>query len=257
MRGGPLGVTFRFPLAAPAAARTAEPHRTSNRLSRMDAMGRDALIGFLSLAGTLLLVAVGLLNYTVFRKQLDVARRQIDAAMGHLALAQRQPDLQLIQRAVAETSDHARLLVERPYLRPYFYDGRAWREGDRASPDELKAMAELILNNFASALMHSAAFPEYPVRGVDRIIAFHLRNGPVLREMLLETFDRFPFTGLSLLCLRHDDRAGVERDLATLVATEGLDEPERARRRELLALFRRSPTRSPIEFTVLSMSQRR
>ena len=220
-------------------------------------MGRDAWIGLLSLGATLLLVTVGLLNYSVFRKQLDVARRQIDAAMGHLALAQRQPDLQLIQRATAETSDHARLLVERPYLRPYFYEGREWREGDRASPDELKAMAELILNNFASALMHSAAFPEYPVRGVDRIIAFHLRNGPVLREMLLETFDRFPFTGLSLLCLRHPDRGDVERELVGLVAAEGLDEPERARRRELLELFRRSPTKSPIEFTVLSMSQRR
>ena len=45
-------------------------------------------------------------------RQLAVARAQIDAAMRHLALAQRQPDLHLIQRAIDETSDHARLLVE-------------------------------------------------------------------------------------------------------------------------------------------------
>ena len=220
-------------------------------------MGRDALVGLLSLGGTLLLVAVGLLNYSVFRRQLDVAHRQIDAAMRHLELAQRQPDLHLIQRAIDETSDHARLLVERPYLRPYFYDGRAWREGDRATPDEIKAMAELILNNFASALMHSAAFPEYPVRGVDRTIGFHLRHSPALRELLLELFDRFPFTGLSLLCLKNDTDAGVEQDLTALAAAPEVDERERARRQELLALYRRTETRSAIEFTTLSMSQRR
>lgn len=220
-------------------------------------MATDALLGMLGLGGTFLLVAVGVLNYTVFRKQLAVAREQIDAAMRHLALAQRQPDLHLIQRAIDETSDHARLLVERPYLRPYFYEDRAWRDGDRATPDEIRAMAEVILNNFASALMHSAAFPEYPVRGIDRSIAFHLRNGPALREMLLDVFDRFPFTGLALLALQHETRGGVERDLETLLAAPGLDERERARREALLALYRASPTLSPIEFTALSMSERR
>lgn len=220
-------------------------------------MATDALVGLLSLGGTLLLVAVGLLNYTVFRKQLAVARAQIDAAMRQLALAQRQPDLHLIQRSIDETSDHARLLLERPYLRPYFYEDRAWQDGDRATRDEVRAMAEVILNNFASALMHSAAFPEYPVRGIDRSIAFHLRNAPVLREMLLDVFDRFPFTGLSLLVLKNEAREGVERDLEALIAAPGLDEPERLRRAELLALYRRSPTLGPIDLTTLSMSQRR
>ena len=220
-------------------------------------MASDALVGLLSLGGTLLLVAVGVLNYTVFRKQLAVAREQIDAAMRHLALAQRQPDLHLIQRAIDETSDHARLLVERPYLRPYFYEARTWREGDRATPDEIRAMAEVILNNFASALMHSAAFPEYPVRGVDRTIAFHLRHAPALREMLLDVFDRFPFTGLALLVLKNDAPDGVVRDLEALLAAPGLDERERARRAALLALYRASPTLGPIELTALSMSERR
>ena len=220
-------------------------------------MAIDALLGLLGLGGTFLLVAVGLLNYTVFRKQLAVAREQIDAAMRQLALAQRQPDLHLIQRAIDETSDHARLLVERPYLRPYFYEGRTWQDGDRATPDEVKAMAEVILNNFASALMHSAAFPEYPVRGIDRSIAFHLRHGPALRDMLRDVFDRFPFTGLALLVLQHEGRDGVERDLEALVASPGLDAGERERREELLALYRRSPTLGPIDLTALSMHQRR
>lgn len=217
----------------------------------------DSSIALLSLVGTLLLVGVGLLNYRVFRAQLDIARKQIDAAVRQLELAQRQPDMLLIQRAIAETSEHARLLVEKPYLRPYFYEGRAWQEGDRASRDEIKAMAELILNNFASALMHSAAFPEYPVRGVDRTIAFHLRNSPALREMLMDAFDRFPFSGLSLVVLKHDAAAAVEADLAALIARDGIDEAERARRRGLLELYRESPNRDPIEFTVRSLSERR
>ena len=217
----------------------------------------EALIGLLSIGGTLLLVAVGLLNYSVFRRQLDAAQKQIDAGMRQLALAQRQPDMLLIQRAIAETSDHARLLVERPYLRPYFYEGRTWRDGDQATPDEIKAMAELILNNFASALMHSATFPEYPVRGVDRTIAFHLRNSPALQALLLEVFDRFPFSGLSLLVLKNADEAGVEGDLQALISAPGIDRPEQARREALLDLYRQSEHRDPVEFTALSMSERR
>lgn len=220
-------------------------------------MSTEALIGVLGIAGTLLLVGVGLLNYSVFRRQLDIAHKQIDAAMRQLALAQREPDMQLIQRAIAETSDHARLLVERPYLRPYFYEGQTWREGDRATLDEIKAMAELILNNFASSLMHSATFPEYPVRGVDRAIAFHLRHSPALRELLLESFERFPFSGLSLLMLKNESPEGVERDLETLMAVSGIDASERERRRGLLEMYRQSESRDPIEFTARNMSQRR
>ncbi len=197
------------------------------------------------------------MNYSVFRRQLDIARQQIDAAMRQLELAQRQPDMHLIQRAIAETSDHVRLLVERPYLRPYFYEGRVFKEGDRATPDEIKLMAEVILNNFASALMHSATFPEYPLRGVDRNIAFHLRHSPALRELLMESFDRFPFSGLTLLALKNERSEDVERDLIALIAASDIDDRERARRRALLELFGKSNTRDPIEFTALSMSERR
>jgi hypothetical protein len=209
------------------------------------------------LAATLLLVVVGLLNFSVFRRQLHLARHQIDTAVQQLEIAQKQPDLFLIQRAIAETSDHVRLLVERPYLRPYFYDGVAWHPDHKASEDELKAMAELMLNNFASALMHAAAFPEYPVRGIDRTIMSHLRSSPVLRETLMETFDRFPFTGLSLLWLMYDTPAQVEAQLQRLVDVPGLDEPEAERRRELLKLFRTCDNRGALEFAALTMQQRR
>lgn len=216
----------------------------------------NAWIPALGLAATLLLVAVGLLNYSVFLRQLKLARDQMDTAVRHLELAQKQPDLYLIQRAISETSDHARLLVERPYLRPYFYESAAWKEGDRASHDEVLAMAEVMLNNFASALMHSAAFPEYPVRGIDRTIMFHLRNSPALRQVLFDTFDRFPFTGLSLLCFKNDSRDGVSADLGALITAAGADEAEAQRRRELLDIYRSSAAQSPLDYTILTMQRR-
>lgn len=44
--------------------------------------------------------------------------------------------------------------LERPYLRPCFYENVEWKAGDRATRDEVLAMAEVMLNNFAFALMH-------------------------------------------------------------------------------------------------------
>ena len=220
-------------------------------------MGIETLIGVLGFAGTLLLVLVGLLNFSVFRKQLRIAGTQIDTAVRQLEIAQKQPDLYLIQRAVTETSDHLRLFVERPKLRPYFYSAAEWKPGDEVSIDEIQAMAELILNNFASALMHSAAFPEYPVRGVDRIIMFHLRRSPALREFLIENFERFPFTGLTLLSLKNETREQVEADLQRVIAAPGLDDSEIARRKELLQLYRNGEVHEPIEFTSYSMRRRR
>jgi len=220
-------------------------------------MGIEPVIGVLGLMVTLLLVLVGLLNFSVFRKQLRISKEQIDTAVRQLEIVQKQPDLYLIQRAVTETSDHLRLFVEHPKLRPYFYSAVEWKPGDEVSLDEISAMAELILNNFASALMHSAAFPEYPVRGVDRIIMFHLRRSPALRNFLLENFERFPFTGLTLLCLKNETRDQVEADLQRLIEEPAIDDSEIERRRELLRLYQTDEAREPIDFTSYSMKRRR
>lgn len=220
-------------------------------------MGIEWIIGVLGFLGTLLLVVVGLLNFSIFRKQLRIAKEQIDTAVRQLEIAQKQPDLYLIPRAVTETSNHLRFFVERPKLRPYFYSAAEWKSGDDVSLDEILAMAELILNNFASALMHSAAFPEYPVRGVDRIIRFHFQRSPALREFLLENFEFFPFTGLTLLCLKNKTSAEVEADLERLIAAHDVDAAEVDRRKDLLQLFKSSETREPIEFTAYSMKRRR
>ena len=56
-------------------------------------MGIEPLIGVLGFMGTLLLVIVGLLNFSVFRKQLRIAKEQIDTAVRQLEIAQKQPEI--------------------------------------------------------------------------------------------------------------------------------------------------------------------
>ena len=220
-------------------------------------MNTESLIPLLTVGGTLLLVVTGLLNFSVFVRQLRAAREQLETARRQLESARQQPEIQLVQRAMAETSDHLRILVERPYLRPYFYENRAWAEGDAASHDEVKAMAELLLNNFASAIIHSAAFPQYPVRGVEQTIRFHLRNSPALREFLLEGFDRFQLAGLALLCLKNETKAGAEKDLRDLISATGADAGELERRERLLRHLQSSDYAEPLELAKYSLERAR
>lgn len=216
-------------------------------------MPSDAWIAWGGFIGTFLLVLVGLLNYSVFIRQLSIAREQIQTAIKQVEIAQKQPQLQLIQRSITETTDHVRVIVQKPYLRPYFYEGKCWNVNDPVSSDEIKAMAELILNNFASALMHSASFPQYPARGIEPTITFHLRHSPELQTFLLDSFDRFPFTGLTLLCLKNQTAKDTQKDLEYLISLEGLDEVEKQRRQELYEIFIKTENYIPLEFTKHSM----
>ena len=87
--------------------------------------------------GTLLLVVVGLLISPSFGNNLQIAKEQIDTAVRQLEMAQKQPDLYPIPRAVTETSNHLRFFVERPKLRPYFYSAAEWKSGNNVSLDEI------------------------------------------------------------------------------------------------------------------------
>jgi hypothetical protein len=215
----------------------------------------EVLISLLTFGGTLLLVVTGLLNFSVFVRQLRAAREQLDTARRQLESARQQPEIQLVQRAMDETSDHLRVLVERPYLRPYFYENKSWYKEDRASPDEVKALAELLLNNFASAIIHSAAFPQYPVRSVEQTIRFHLRNSPALRDFLMEGFERFQLAGLALLCLKNETKEETERDLRTLISAAGKDERERTRREKLLLHLQSADKADPLELAKHSLQE--
>ena len=90
-------------------------------------MSVETLIPWLAVSGTLLLVVTSLLNFSVFVRQLRSGRVQLETTRRILENARQLPEIQLVQRAMSETSDHLNLLVERPYLRPYFYENKAWR----------------------------------------------------------------------------------------------------------------------------------
>jgi type II secretory pathway pseudopilin PulG len=63
----------------------------------------ELLIPLLTFGGTLLLVVTGLLNFSVFLRQLRAAREQLETARRQLESAREQPQIQLVQRAIAET----------------------------------------------------------------------------------------------------------------------------------------------------------
>lgn len=220
-------------------------------------MDPELLVPLLTFGGTLLLVLTGLLNFSVFLRQLRAAREQLETARRLLESARQQPEIQLVQRAMTESSDHLRILIERPHLRPYFYENKAWADGDTASRDEVKAMAELLLSNFASAIIHSAVFPQYPLRGVEQTIRFHLRNSPAMRDFLLEGFDRFQLAGLALLCLKNQTKAESESDLRWLIAVPGLDPCERVRRERLLTHLQATDEAEPVELAKYSLEPAR
>lgn len=220
-------------------------------------MNSDLLIPLLTFGGTLLLVLTGLLNFSVFVRQLRAAREQLETARRQLESARQQPEIQLVQRAMSETSEHLKILIERPYLRPYFYEDKPWTDGDTVNGDEVKAMAELLLNNFASAIIHSAAFPQYPVRGVEQTIRFHLRNSPALRDFLLEGFDRFQLAGLPLLFLKNETKAGAEKDLRQLISACVEDSAERTRRERLLLYIQSMDEAEPLELAKNSLERAR
>jgi hypothetical protein len=211
---------------------------------------------FLTVGATLLLVLTGLMNFTVFLRQLRASREMLDTARRQLESARLQPEIQLYHHAMSQTSEHLALLVQRPYLRPYFYDNRTWAAGDQATQDEVNAMAELVLDNLASAIIHSAAFPQYPIRGVEQTIRFHLRNSPACREFLMQGFDRFPLAGLALLSLKNETRDETARDLQQLIASAG-DVHERKRRERLLHHFQESSQDDAVEFARWSLERKR
>ncbi|MEP6686622.1 MAG: hypothetical protein ABJB22_07590 [Verrucomicrobiota bacterium] len=91
-------------------------------------MNTAMLVSVLAVSGSLLLVMTGLLNFSVFSRQLRSTREQLETTRKMLENARQQPEIQLVQRAMLATSEHLGILVEKPYLRPYFYANREWAE---------------------------------------------------------------------------------------------------------------------------------
>lgn len=99
----------------------------------------ELLISLLTFGGTLLLVVTGLLNFSVFVRQLRAALEQLETPRRQLESACQQPQIQLVPRAMAEMT-----------------------AGCDAERLDVKAVSELLLNTFASATIRSAVLPDYP-----------------------------------------------------------------------------------------------
>lgn len=211
-------------------------------------------VPLLTIVGTLLLVLTSALNFSVFLRQLKASRAQLETARRQLESARQGPEILLVQRAMSESSDHLKILIDKPYLRPYFYDNKTWSPGEEGNIDEVKLIAELILNNFASAIIHSAAFPQYPVRSVEQTIRFHLRQSPAMREFLMEGFEHYQLAGLALLYLKNESKAQTEKDLLGLITAASDDTRERARRERLLEYVRSTAETDLIELAKHSLT---
>jgi hypothetical protein len=51
---------------------------------------------------------------------------------------------------------------------------------------------------------------------------------PVLRDFLMESFDRFQLAGLALICLKNETKAYAERDLRELISAASTDVSEKS-----------------------------
>ena len=217
-------------------------------------MSVDSWAPLLTIVASLLLVLTSALNFSVFLRQLRASREQLETARRQLEEARQGPEILLVQRAMSETSDHLKILIDKAYLRPYFYENKEWTEGDKTSHDEVRAMAELILNNYASAIIHSAAFPQYPVRSVEQTIRFHLRHSPAIRDFLLDGIEHCQLAGLALLCLKNDTKEGAEQDLVRLIQAAASDPRERTRRERLLQYLRSTNEADVVELAKFSLT---
>ena len=107
------------------------PSLTERRFSARDFLvNLETMIPVLAVSGTLLLVVTSLLNFSVFVRQLRAGREQLETTRRLLENARQGPEIQLVQRAMTETSDHLKVLVERLICGRTF---TTTRPGSRAS----------------------------------------------------------------------------------------------------------------------------
>lgn len=162
-------------------------------------MSDQLLVSFLSVIGTLLLAFVAVLNLVTSRQLLVRVSRQLE-------VAENQAEMNLIRNAFVEMSEFLQIFVEKPHLRPFFYEGQEIPSGDPHLDAEVLAMAEWILTNFATGISLAVMLPQYPIGALKETIRFHLRWSPAMRKHLEQRYDGFPVTGLTLLRWMYDSK---------------------------------------------------
>ena len=118
-------------------------------------------------------------------------------------------------------------------------------------------MAELLLDNLASVIIHSAAFPQYPIRGYGADDSVSPAQSPGDGDSLDEAFDRFPLAGLALLSLKNETKAQTEEDLRRLIAAAEGDEQGKVRLERLLQHIQSTDKTQPLELAKYSYDRAR
>lgn len=213
-------------------------------------MTEAIVVALIGLGGTLVLALVALLNLATNRRLLIRVGRQLE-------IAESQAEMTLIRNAFVEMSEFLQIFVERPHLRPFFYEGREFPTGDEGLDNEVAAMAEWVLTNFATAISLAVMLPEYPIGALKETIRFHLRSSPVMRRHVELRFAGFPVTGLTLLRWTYDTKAETMAALERILAQCKDDPQEEARVADLVAFLRASPENADLLFAVKGLSDAR
>lgn len=169
-------------------------------MSNLLGMSEGLVISIVGLFGSLILALVAVLNLMTSRQLLIRVNRQLE-------IAESQSEMNLIRNAFVEMSEFLQIFVEKPHLRPYFYDDEVVPDGDEILRAEVSALAEWILTNFATAISLSIMLPNYPIGALKETIKFHLRHSKSMRMHLEERFSSFPVTGLTLLRFTYETKA--------------------------------------------------
>ncbi len=178
-------------------------------------MSESLVISLVGLIGSLVIALVAILSLLTSRQLLIRVGKQLE-------IAESQSEMNLIRNAFIEMSEFLQIFVEKPHLRPYFYDDLEVPADDELLRDEVNSMAEWILTNFATAISLSVMIPNYPIGSLKETIRFHLRQSQAMRNHLKDRFMYFPVSGLTLLRLTYDSKT------ETLVAIdEFISEAER------------------------------
>jgi hypothetical protein len=212
----------------------------------------SVIVSLVGLAGSVLLAIVALLSLSTSRQLLQLVSRQLE-------IAENQAEMKLIRNAFIEMSQFMQIFVDKPHLRPYFYDCAETPTGDERLDNEVASLSEWILTNFATAISQAVMVPEYPIGALKETIQFHLRNSPQMQRHLEERFESFPVTGLTLLRWRSDSKADLlarlDRLLDAAQAKGRTDEA--ARIRSLKLLVEASPEDADLIYTAHGLAASR
>ena len=215
-------------------------------------MTTEIAISLAGLAGSLALAFVAALNLFTSRQLLVRVSRQLE-------IAENQSEMTLIRNAFIEMSEFLQIFVEKPHLRPYFYDSRPTPTGDDRVDAEVSALAEWILTNFATAISLAVMLPDYPIGALKETIRFHLRHSPAMRKHLEDRFSGFPVTGMTLLRWTYETKSETAQALEVFAfhAKERGDHAESNRIMSLRRLLDEAPEDADLLYASAGLAQSR